>query len=56
MLAALRLPDLSRQLVDEGMGQIQLLSWDRSAQAVIDGYRPYLGSTYAQAIGGGHGH
>jgi glycosyltransferase involved in cell wall biosynthesis len=54
--AALRLPDLSRQLVQEGIGQIQSLSWDRSAAKVIQTYHKYVPRTYAQAIGGAHGH
>jgi len=56
ILAALRLPNLSRQLVEEGMVQIQQLSWDKSAQDIIEIYHRHLGSTYAQAIGGAHGH
>lgn len=56
ILGALRLPGLAQQLVEEGMTQLQELSWDKSAQQVIDVYRRYLGSTYAQAIGGGHVH
>jgi glycosyltransferase involved in cell wall biosynthesis len=56
ILAALRLPDLSRQLVREGMEQVQLLSWDKSARKVIDTYQKFIGSTYAQAVGGAHGH
>jgi glycosyltransferase involved in cell wall biosynthesis len=56
ILAALRLPNLSRQLVEEGMVQIQQLSWDKSAQEIIEIYHRHLGSTYAQAIGGAHGH
>lgn len=56
ILAALRLTGLSKQLVEEGMIQMQQLSWDKSAKQVIEVYRRYLGSTYAQAIGGAHGH
>jgi glycogen(starch) synthase len=56
ILAALRLPGLAKQLVEEGVNQVQQLSWERSAQQVLDTYQRYLGSTYAQAIGGGHVH
>jgi glycosyltransferase involved in cell wall biosynthesis len=56
ILAALRLPELSRQLVEEGMNQVRQLSWDRSAQVVVDAYKKHIGSTYDQAIGGAHGH
>jgi glycogen(starch) synthase len=56
MNAALRFPDLSRQLVEEGIGQIQQLSWDKSAQKVIQTYQRYVTRTFAQAIGGAHGH
>jgi trehalose-6-phosphate synthase len=54
--AALRLPNLSRQLVEEGMEQVKELSWSKSAHKVAEVYRHYLGSIYAQAIGGMHGH
>jgi glycosyltransferase involved in cell wall biosynthesis len=54
--AALVMPDLSRQLVEEGMGQIQGLSWDKSAAKVIQTYIRYVPRTFAQAIGGAHGH
>jgi glycosyltransferase involved in cell wall biosynthesis len=56
MLAALRLPGLSRQLVEEGMDQLQQLSWEKSAQKVIEGYQKYIGTTYYQAVEGAHGH
>jgi glycosyltransferase involved in cell wall biosynthesis len=56
ILAALRLGGLSKQLVEEGLNQMQQLSWDKSAHQVIDVYRKFIGSTYAQAIGGAHGH
>lgn len=56
ILAALRLPGLSRQLVDEGVEQMRELSWDRSAHRVLDAYYRHVGTTYAQAIGSGHGH
>lgn len=56
MYAALKLPDLSRQLVEEGIGQIQSLSWDKSAEKVIQTYLRYVSKTYAQSIGGAHGH
>jgi glycosyltransferase involved in cell wall biosynthesis len=56
ILAALRLPALSRQLVQEGLLQVRSLSWDRSACKVIRHYRSGLGFPIAQAIGGGHGH
>jgi glycosyltransferase involved in cell wall biosynthesis len=56
MLAALRLPGLSRQLVEEGMDQLQQLSWDRSAAKVIETYQKYIGTTYYQAVEGAHGH
>ena len=56
ILAALRLPSLSQQLVEEGMVQVQQLSWDRSAKKVLEVYHRQIGSTYAQAIGGTHGH
>ena len=56
ILAALRLPGLSQQLVQDGLDQVKLLSWDKSAQLVIDAYQKLLTSTYAQAIGGAHGH
>ncbi|MGZ3689575.1 MAG: glycosyltransferase [Bdellovibrionota bacterium] len=56
IMAALRLPDLSRQLVEDGMIQVQALSWDKSAQKVISSYQRFMSSTYAQAIGGMHGH
>ncbi|MEW6055109.1 MAG: glycosyltransferase [Bdellovibrionota bacterium] len=42
ILAALRLKELSRQLVDEGMEQIRALSWEKSAHTVINSYRRYL--------------
>ncbi len=56
MAAALRLRDLSRQLVSEGMDLIQQLSWEKSALKVLESYRQHLGSTYFQAIEGAHGH
>lgn len=56
ILAALRLRGLSQHLVEEGMNQVLQLSWDKSADRVMEVYRKNLGSTYAQAIGGGHGH
>jgi len=56
MLASLRLPDLSRQLVMEGVAQLQELSWEKSARKVIDTYQRSMGSTYAQAVEGAHGH
>jgi glycogen(starch) synthase len=56
MNAALQFPDLSRQLVEEGVDQIRALSWDKSAGKVIQIYRKYISKTYAQAIGGAHGH
>lgn len=56
ILAALRLKGLSKQLVDEGLSQMQQLSWEKSAKQVIEVYRRSIGSTYAQAIGGAHGH
>ncbi len=56
ILAALRLKGLSKQLVEEGMSQLQQLSWEKSAQQVIEVYRRLLGSTFAQVIGGAHGH
>jgi glycogen synthase len=56
ILAALRLSGLSKQLVDEGRDQVRQLSWDKSAHQVIYAYRKQLGSTYAQVIGGAHGH
>lgn len=56
ILASLRLPGLSRQLVEEGRDQVSRLSWSKSARQVIEVYRRYLGSTYAQVIGGAHGH
>lgn len=56
ILAALRLPSLSKQLVEEGMDQLQQLSWEKSAQRVIEVYRQHLGTTYYQAIEGAHGH
>ncbi len=55
ILAALRLKGLSQQLVEEGMVQLSQLSWEASAQQVIQDYRRLLGSTYAQSIGGAHG-
>jgi glycogen synthase len=55
ILAALRLPELSRQLVEEGMTSIQRLSWDDSARKAMDAYRNHLGRTFAQAIEGRHG-
>lgn len=54
--AALVMPDLSRQLVEEGIGQIQSLSWEKSAAKVIQTYQKYISRTFAQAIGGAHGH
>lgn len=54
--ASLNLPDLSRQLVAEGADQIQNLSWDKSASKVIQIYLKHVSRTYAQAIGGAHGH
>jgi glycosyltransferase involved in cell wall biosynthesis len=56
MIAALRLPDLTRQLVDEGHEQIQQLSWDKSAAKVVHTYQRYVSRSFAQAIGGAHGH
>ena len=56
IIAALTLPKLSLQLVEEGMDQIQKLSWDGTAEKVIDIYRSYIGSTYSQSIEGAHGH
>jgi glycosyltransferase involved in cell wall biosynthesis len=56
MLAALRLPGLSQQLVEEGMDQLQQLSWEKSAQKVIETYQKYIGTTYYQAVEGAHGH
>ncbi len=56
ILAALRLEGLSKQLVSEGMDQLRLLSWEKSAGKVMEVYRKHLGSIYAQAIGGIHGH
>ncbi len=56
ILAALRLRALSRQLVNEGMEQVRQLSWEKSAQKVIETYHRYLKSTYAQAVEGAHGH
>lgn len=56
ILAALRLPDLSMQLVADGMDQVRALSWEKSAQKVIQSYQHHLGSTYARAIEGAHGH
>ncbi len=56
ILAALRLPDLSRQLVQEGMDQVRSLSWDQSAAKAISTYHKHIGHTYAQAVRGGHGH
>ena len=55
ILAALRLPDLSKQLVTDGMEQVQELSWDRSARRVVDSYKNFLGSTIAQNLEGAHG-
>jgi glycosyltransferase involved in cell wall biosynthesis len=55
MIAALRLPDLSRQLVEDGMDQIRRLSWEKTADAIVEVYRQYLGSTFSQALGGTHG-
>ena len=49
ILAALRLPELSKQLVDEGMEQVKKLSWEKSAQKVIHSYRQKLERT-------AHGH
>lgn len=42
ILAALRLRSLSKQLVNEGMDQIRNLSWEKSAQTVIDTYRRFI--------------
>lgn len=42
ILAALRLPDLSKQLVIEGMNQIRALSWEKSAESVLEAYRRYV--------------
>ena len=56
ILAALRLPDLSRQLVSEGMDQIQDLNWEKSAKHVIHQYQKQIVSTYAMSIRGAHGH
>lgn len=47
ILAALRLPDLSRQLVSEGMQQVMRLSWDKAALKVIGAYRKTL-STHGE--------
>jgi len=56
ILAALRLPELSRQLVEEGSGELSQLSWEKSGQRVLASYRQLLGSTFALSIGGSHGH
>lgn len=56
ILASLRLPELTRQLVEEGLAQLRELSWEKSAIEVIDTYRRHLGRTYAEAIGGMRGH
>lgn len=56
ILAALRLPDLSRQLVTDGMDQVRELSWDKTARRIIDVYQHYVGNTYANAVRGAHGH
>jgi glycosyltransferase involved in cell wall biosynthesis len=56
MLAALRLSGLSQQLVEEGMDQLQQLSWEKSAQKVIETYQKYIGTTYYQSVEGAHGH
>lgn len=56
MLAALRLSGLSKQLVQEGLDQVKQLSWEKSAQRVIESYHHLLGKTYSQLIGGAHGH
>jgi glycosyltransferase involved in cell wall biosynthesis len=56
ILGALRLQSLSQQLVEEGLQQIKELSWEKSAQQVIQVYRQLLETTYAEVIGGGHGH
>lgn len=50
MMAALRLPDLSRQLVADGMDQLQSLSWEQSGRQVLSNYRRRMGSTYDEAI------
>lgn len=42
ILAALRLKSLSKQLVNEGIEQIRSLSWERSAQTVVEAYRRYV--------------
>ncbi len=57
ILAALRLPDLSKQLVEEGIEQVQELSWDKSAKKVVESYRSYFRSSRegALAAGGGGG-
>ncbi len=38
ILAVLRLPVLARQLVDEGRAHLQRLSWEQTAQRILDGY------------------
>ncbi len=57
MLAALRLPDLSKQLVEDGIGQVQALSWDKSAVKVVESYRSFFRASRegALAAGGGGG-
>lgn len=43
ILAVLRLPVLSRQLVEEGRAQLARLSWDESAQRIAQAYRQVAG-------------
>ena len=43
ILAVLRLPVLARQLVEEGRAQLARLSWDESAQRIVDAYRQAAG-------------
>ncbi|TAM21709.1 MAG: glycosyltransferase family 1 protein [Rhodanobacter sp.] len=49
ILAVLRLPVLARQLVEEGRAQLARLSWDESAQRIVDAYASVAGLDVAGA-------
>ncbi|MBC7693749.1 MAG: glycosyltransferase [Methylotenera sp.] len=58
MIAALRLPELSKQLVEEGMAQVRALSWDDSAIKALHTYERFTtpaGNVRQKAPRGSHG-
>lgn len=56
ILAALRLPELSRQLVEEGMNQVQALSWEKSAKKVVENYRSHFRRSHRAEEVASHGY